>query len=126
MSNTINNKLKASVKASLNKAKTSKKKTQEGVIGDYLDNYRSCRPKDVCVFKIKYHNRARLDHSKFPGEIMHPLENSPIFAVLKDADTWCINKEKEDKENYYFAAMTWVPEPDIPKDVMKKITKRGW
>lgn len=142
MSKTINDKLKASVKASLDKAakkapkKSPKKQTSDEPVEAKLDDatrdylgipkYSSQRPKEICVYKIKYHNRARLDHTKYPNERTHKLENSPIFATHKDADKWCREKEKEDKENLYFADMTWIPEPDVPKDIMKKIVKRGW
>lgn len=138
MSKTINDKLKASVKASLDKAKTSKKKKQatdepadlkmDDDIRDYIGLPRTAtqRPREICVYKLKYHNRARLDHSKYPNERMHKVENSPMFATHKDGEKYCRELEKKDKENMYFAEMTWVPEPEVPKDVMKKIAKRGW
>ena len=145
----IQDKLKKSVKASLAKAeeakqskitKKPKKPTKKSSGEDELSSARiddrtreylgipkaTARPKDICVYRITYHNRARLDHIKYPNERMRKLEDSPIFATHKDADKWCKAKEKEDPANIYFARMTWIPEPEVPKDVMKKILKRGW
>lgn len=137
MGKTINDKLKASVKASLEKVnkprKTKKSRTESDEMKlddktrDYLGIPRATeRPKDICVYIIEYHNRARLDHTKYPNERSHKLPDSPMFATWKEGDKWCRNKEKEDRENLYSTRMTWIPEPDIPKDVMKKILKRGW
>lgn len=140
MSKTIQDKLKAAVQASLDKAnkpRKSKKTNDPDEPGDaklddktrdYLGLPRtsSQRPRNWYVYRIKYHNRARLDHIKYPNERMHKVENSPIFATHKEADKWCRKMEKEDTTNIYFADPTWLPEPDIPKDVMKKLIKRGW
>lgn len=139
MAKTINDKLKESVAASLAKAKQTKtparKQTPDEPGEARLDNktreYLGIpkavqRPKDICVYVIEYHNRARLDHTKYPNERTRRLENSPMFATWKDGSKWCKDKEKEDKENIYFTTMAWVPEPNVPKDLMKKILKRGW
>lgn len=136
MSKSINSKLKASVKASLDKAKKTKrsKKTEElsdarldDKTRDYLGIPKATeRPKEWYVFMVKYHNRARLDHVKYPNERCHKLPNSPMFATHEEVDRYCRKMEKEDKENLYFSHPTWIPEPEIPKDVMKKIIKRGW
>lgn len=128
MSKSIQDKLKASVKASLAKANQPKKHdmTTEEVMTSIGIPKSTSRPKDICVYKIKYHNRARLDHVKYPNERMRSLPDSPIFATHADGDKWCRKKEKEDPENLYFTRMTWVPEPEVPKAVLKKIKERGW
>lgn len=149
MAKSINDKLKESIKASLEKAeevkqvkaaKKPKKQTKKPSGDDEISNAKlddktraylgipkaSERPKDICVYMITYHNRARLDHIKYPNERVRKLENSPVFATFNDADKWCRAKEKEDPANIYFSQMTWIPEPEVPKAVMKKILKRGW
>ena len=149
MAKSINDKLKESIKASLEKAeevkqvkaaKKPKKQTKKPSGDDEISNAKlddktraylgipkaSERPKDICVYMITYHNRARLDHIKYPNERVRKLENSPVFATFNDADKWCRTKEKEDPANIYFSQMTWIPEPEVPKAVMKKILKRGW
>ena len=145
MAKSINDKLKESVKASLAQAeqvkktrKVAKKKTRtddelsDAKLDDEIRKYiglplsSAPRPKNICVYRITYHNRARLDHIKYPNERMRKLENSPLFATRADAYKWCRAKEKEDPINLYFTEMTRVPEPEVPKDVMKKVLKRGW
>lgn len=142
MSKTINDKLKAAVEASLNKAnkprKTKKSKAgnsdepanlkMDDATLDYLGLPRtsSQRPRSWYVYRIKYHNRARLDHVRYPNERMHKLDNSPIFVTHNEANKWCREMEKEDSANLYFVDPTWLPEPEIPRNVMKKILKRGW
>lgn len=146
---TINNKLKAAVKASLTKeqeAKAVKKSVprkkaikkqnpedepEASKMDDRTREYlgipkATARPRERYVYMVKYHNRARLDHTKYPNERCHKLENSPMFATHDEADKWCRRKEKEDPENLYFSDPSWIPEPEIPKDIMKKILKRGW
>lgn len=152
MAKSINDKLKESIKASLEQANIAKqersaqrvtktKKSAKKSTGDdelsnaklddktraYLGIPKATeRPKDICVYMITYHNRARLDHVRYPNERVRKLENSPVFATFNDADKWCRAKEKEDPANIYFSQMTWIPEPEVPKAVMKKILKRGW
>lgn len=143
----INDKLKAAVKESLSKAeqrkiakKPTKKKSKQtdpdepvaakmdAKTREYLGipKYDANRPKDICVYMITYHPRATLDHVKYPNARTLKLENSPVFVDWNTAHKWCISKEKECPENIYFAQMTWIPEPQVPKDIMKKIIKRGW
>lgn len=126
----FNDKLKAAVQASLAKSKASKKpkvddelnpepsKTGFEAIGIPRS---SSRPRELTVYLITYHNRARLDHSKYPNERMRRLENSPVFADRTSAHKWCVKKMKEDRENLYYVEMGWMPEPQIPKPVLKKM-----
>lgn len=84
------------------------------------------RPKEVSVYKIWYHNRARLDHTKFPQERSHLMEDSPMFATWEDANRYAKKLEKKDKENMYWGSMTFVPVTEISNELLEKIKKRGW
>ena len=107
----IQDKLKESIKASLEKAekakrakvsKKPKKQAKKNAGDDELSSAKlddktreylgipkaTERPKDICVYKITYHNRARLDHVRYPNERTRKLENSPVFATHNDAYKW--------------------------------------
>lgn len=137
---TINEKLKASVDASLAKATKAKKQKRPKIVVDpepepeYSKTGFECigipksgpRPREWAVYRITYHNRARLDHSKYPNERMRIMENSPLFCTCPEAQKWCNKKNKEDRTNLYYPEMTWMPEPEIPAALLKKIKQRGW
>lgn len=135
-SKSINEKLKASVSASLAKAAKKSKKVNidPELEPEYSKTGFECigiprsgpRPREWAVYRITYHNRARLDHSKYPNERMHILENSPLFCTCPEAQKWCNKKAKEDPTNLYYPEMTWKPEPEIPAMLLKKIKQRGW
>lgn len=137
----INDKLKASVEASLAQAaekkatrkSAKKKKTEAELKAEHEDMLASLgipkattRRQTVTVYKLQYHNRARLDHTKYPNERMRNLENSPMFATWDAAHKECQKREKEDKENLYFCRMTDVPVDEVPAKLMKKLKERGW
>lgn len=135
MAKSINDKLKESVQKSLAKAKSTKpkKKTEAEIQAEHQDFLKSigvhsgqARRQEVTVYKIQYHNRARLDHTKYPNERMHWLAGSPMFATYKEADKECRKREKEDPDNLYFSHMTSVYVDEVPAKLLKKLKERGW
>ena len=135
MAKTINDKLKESVQKSLAQAKKSKpeKKTEAEFQAEHEDFLKSIgvrssteRRQMVTVYTLQYHNRARLDHTKYPNERMHQVENSPIFATYNEADKEVRKREKADSENLYFPHMTSVYVDQVPAKLLKKLKERGW
>lgn len=135
MAKTINDKLKESVQKSLAQAKKSKpkKKSEAELQAEHEDFLKSIgvrsnteRRQEVTVYALQYHNRARLDHTKYPNERMHKVENSPIFATYKEADKEARKREKADPENLYFSHMTSVYVDQVPARLLKKLKERGW
>lgn len=135
MAKTINDKLKESVQKSLAQAKKSKpkKKTETELQAEHEDFLKSIgvrsnteRRQEVMVYALQYHNRARLDHTKYPNERMHKVENSPIFATYNEADKEARKREKADPENLYFSHMTSVYVDEVPAKLLKKLKERGW
>lgn len=135
MAKTINDKLKESVQKSLAKARTpkSKKKTEAEIQAEHQDFLKSIgvrpgteRRQEVMVYKLQYHNRARLDHTKYPNERMRNVEDSPMFATHNEADKECRKREKSDPENLYFSHMTSVYVDEVPAKLLKKLKERGW
>ena len=135
MAKTINDKLKESVQKSLAQAKKSKpkKKTEAELQAEHEDFLKSIgvrsnteRRQEVTVYALQYHNRARLDHTKYPNERMHKVENSPIFATYNEADKEARKREKADPENLYFSHMTSVYVDQVPARLLKKLKERGW
>lgn len=135
MAKTINNKLKESVQKSLAQAKksNSKKKTEEELKAEHDSFLESIgvkpadqRRQEVTVYKLQYHSRARLDHTKYPNERNHPVENSPMFATFKEANREARKRERADPENLYFSHMTSVYVDQVPAKLLKKLKERGW
>ena len=135
MAKTINDKLKESVQKSLAQAKKSKpeKKTEAELQAEHEDFLKSIgvrssteRRQMVTVYALQYHNRARLDHTKYPNERMCKVENSPIFATYNEADKEARKREKADPENLYFPHMTSVYVDEVPAKLLKKLKERGW
>lgn len=135
MAKTIDDKIKESVRKSLTQAKKSKpkKKTEAELQAEHEDFLKSIgvrsnteRRQEVMVYALQYHNRARLDHTKYPNERMHKVENSPIFATYNEADKEARKREKADPENLYFSHMTSVYVDQVPAKLLKKLKERGW
>lgn len=135
MAKTINDKLKESVQKSLAQAKksNSRKKTEAELQAEHEDFLKSIgvqpnteRRQEVMVYMLQYHNRARLDHNKYPNERMHKVENSPMFATYDEADKEARKREKADSENLYFSYITPIYVDQVPAKLLKKLKERGW
>ena len=135
MAKTINDKLKESVQKSLAQAKKSKpkKKTEAELQAEPEDFLKSIGVRSstelrqkVTVYALQYHNRARLDHTKYPNERMHQVENSPMFATYNEVDKEIRKREKADPENLYFSHTTSVYVDEVPAKLLKKLKERGW
>lgn len=135
MAKTIDDKIKESVQKSLAQAKKSKpkKKTEAELQAEHEDFLKSIgvrsnteRRQEVMVYMLQYHNRARLDHTKYPNERMHKVENSPMFATYNEADKEARKREKADPENLYFSHMTSVYVDQVSAKLLKKLKERGW
>ncbi len=133
MAKSINDKLKEVVEQKLAKAKQPKKKKTKEEKPSYEETLVALgipQPKtrvpEVDVYKFKYHNRARLDHTKYPTERSHYMENSPMFATYEEADKYRKKLEKEDPENFYSPTLTSVKVTEVDAKLMKKLKARGW
>lgn len=122
----INDKLKAAVKKSLSESKKTRK-TKE------TPNYESIgipssttREKEITVYVLWRHERAKIDHSKFTWAKWTRVEDSPMFATHEEGWKYCQKLEKADRTWMYEARQSYVKESLIPKNVLKKIKERGW
>lgn len=82
--------------------------------------------KEVQLYKLWQHNRARLDHTKYPHEHWIPMEDSPVFVTWSEADKVRKQLECDNKQWLYEPRLTRVPETDVPKTLLKKLKARGW
>lgn len=78
----------------------------------------------VMVYKLNRHERATLDHVRFPGARMEPIENSPLFATMQEAHKHCLKLEKEDKKYIYLPTGFFCPESEVPAKILKKIKSK--